>query len=182
MDDNSIIFLDSSDSTNESGVGDCSVSSTTASSTSSRIGCRGYRGNTTRPLSYILMSNGHYTTPGSSWINERPYYEICKSGVHSGVHYGCHHNGHTRETPPKRPDQTQLRKNRTEVVHTPGVETNTSTYSGSNTSAVVTYHRGASNSRLYGHPRMTKEKSDEIIQKWMKTYNGRPKPTSSDSK
>ena len=128
------------------------------------------------------MSNGHYATPGSPWINERPDYETCKSGVHSGVHYGCQHDGHTREIPPKRPDQPQQRKNRAEVDHTPEVEANTTANSGSNTSAVVTYHRGASNSRLYGHPRMTKEKSDEIIQKWMKTYNGHPKPPPSDPK
>ena len=181
VDDSSVIFLDRSDSTDESGVCDCSVSSTTASSTSSRIGCRGYRGNTTRPPSYILMSKGHCSTPGSPWINERPDHETCKSGVHSGIHYGCNHNDHTRETASKRTDQMQRRTNKTEVIHTPGIETNTRTYSGSNTSTVAQW-RGTSNSRLYSHPRMTKEKSDEIIQKWMKTYNGRPKPTSSDSK
>ena len=182
VDDSSVIFLDWSDSTDESGVGDCSISSTTASSTSSRIGGRGYRGKTTRPLSYILMSNGYYSTPGSPWINERPDYETCKSGVQSGIHYGCNHSWLTRETPSKRPDQTQRRPDRTDVTHTPGIETNTRTYPSSNTSAVATYHRGASNPGLHGHPRMTKEKSDRIIQKWMKTYDGRPKPTSSDSK
>ena len=175
LDDNSIVFLDSSDSANESGVGDCATSTTASYASSRASGCRGR----TRLVSYILTNGNPTDIPGSSWTNGRHDCRTCKNGARCG----CPHDGHAiRIPPPDNLGQPQQRRNKAEVDHIPETEADTTTSSGSDASVVVTFHCGASNSNLYGHRRATKEKSAEIIQKWMKTYTGRPTPTPSSPK
>ena len=96
LDDDSIISLNSSGSVNESGVCDCSTSTTTS--------CKSSRacGPISRPISCILTYNNSSEVPGHPWKDGRCGHQTSKNRAR------ClpPHDGHaTESTPPDNLDQ-----------------------------------------------------------------------------